>query len=153
MGCLILFCTLIASLQLQQEGWEGGKKGGATPAPQSLSGWGVTSILVTLAITFWPSQCARWWRMESFHHMAVSTVPPEHVSRGHTFRRATRARSLLIRDGDCCQRHNCTSPVHLQNGRLHYEEAMFWKQYFVLFLREPNWSHHLSSLLLLMLIK
>lgn len=98
MCCMVSFCTLIASLQPQQ----GGRSHTRCILSQSLSGWGVTSPFVTLAITFWPAQCARWWRMESHRHMAVSPAailarqPRSHLPQSHW-----RARSLLIRDGDC----------------------------------------------------
>lgn len=97
-GCMVSFCTLIASLQPQQ----GGRSHTRRILSQTKTGWGVTSPFVTLAITFWPAQCARWWRMESLRHMAVSPAairarqPRSHLPQSHW-----RARSLLIRDGDC----------------------------------------------------
>lgn len=143
---MVSFCTPIASLQPQQAG----RSHTHRILSQSLSGWGVTSPCVTLAFTFWPAQCARWWRMESLRHMAVSPAairarqPHSHPRQSHW-----RARSLLIRGGDCQLHWLYISGANCRRDASTPKDVFF----FVLFCfygRKPRWSRHLSSLLLLL---
>lgn len=63
-------------------------------------------MFVTLAITFWLSLCPRWRRLESLRHMAVSPAAIRaRQPRSHLLQSHFRLHSLLIRDVDCCWRH------------------------------------------------